>query len=385
MTPAIVGIGQTAVGVVPHLTADDLYLQAATEAIADSGLGPGDVDGVITANSRVAPYQNHAEALAEKLGIGHRFALTLQTGGANTLRAIQLAVDTIAARRARAVLVAAADNLHSAWTRGDAVRSLAETGYREFEEPYGVFAPALFALVATRHMAVFGSTVEQLAQVAVTMRDNASRTPGAHFRDRLSVANVLASPLIASPLRRLDCAPISDGGAAVVVADPREVRVGHEPPVSWAAYDERHQPTLPYADDIVQRPALRAAVDGALAQAGVALSDIDLLLVYDPFTIETIVSLEAIGLCNPGDGGRLVENGHISMDGPLPLNPHGGLLSFGHPGRAGAMLHLVEGVRQLRGSALPESRRLPDPEFALLTAEGAMLSTYAVAVLARMG
>jgi len=376
---AIVGIGDTPVGRVADLSAQGLYELASTRAIVDAGLERGEIDGVLTASSRTSPYQNHAEALAESLGIAPRLTLTFGTGGATTLKMIALAAWAIRAGAARRVLVAAADNLLTGLGGASAVRSLADTGYREFERPYAPFAPVTFALLAQRHAHELGSRPEDLATVAVTLRANAARTPGAQFRDSITVADVLGSPLIASPLRRLDCAPVSDGGGALVVAGADVAPSIRHAPVWVLGNGEAHQEFLPYAPELPRLDCCRRAADAAFAAAAITRADVDVALVYDPFTIQVVVSLEALGFCAPGDGAAFVRSGGIARGGSLPVNPHGGLLSYAHPGRSGAMLHAVEAVRQLRGEC--GDRQVAGARVALVAAEGAMLSDHAVTLL----
>lgn len=376
---AIVGIGDTPVGRVPEHSAEGLYQLACTRAIADAGLARDVVDGVLTANSRTTPYQNHAEALAEALGIEARFTLTLGTGGATTLKMIVLAAWAIAGGAARCVLVAAADNLLTGLGRG-ALRSLSETGYREFERPYGAFAPATFALLARRHAHDLGSTPADLAAVAVALRAHARLNPAAQLRDALTVADVLASPMVATPLHRLDCAPVSDGGAAFLVCGEDVARGVRPPPVWLLGHGEGHTEFLPSAPDLPRLASCRLAADAAFTTAGLERANVDVALVYDPFTIQVLVSLEALGFCEPGDAAAFVRSGGIALGGALPVNPHGGLLSYAHPGRSGAMLHAVEAVRQLRGEVAAE-RRVAGARVALVSAEGAMLADHAVTLL----
>lgn len=369
-------------GRLADLDSDGLYALASMRAIADAGIRPEQVDGVLTANSRTRPYQNHAESLAEAIGLPARLTLTFQTGGATTLKMIRLAAWAVERDAASAVLVAAADDLLSGAGRR-AIASLAETGYREFERPFLPFAPVTFALLAQRHRHAFGTTAEDLAQVAVAMRRHAVMTPGAHQREPITVEDVLGSPLVASPLRRLDCAPISDGGAAVVVMRAERAPAPRRA-VTIAGYGEAHEPSLPYASEPELLASCARATAGALDGAGLALADVGLALIYDPFTIQVLVTLEAIGKCRPGEAAALVRSGGIDVGGELPVNPHGGLLSHGHPGRSGALHHVVEAVRQLRGEALPPERQV-ERGVALITAEGAMLSDHAALVLSAAG
>ncbi|MGH9900426.1 MAG: thiolase family protein, partial [Pyrinomonadaceae bacterium] len=215
---AIAGVGETEVGRVPHLGATRMYVKACRLALEDAGLTNKDVDGVITANSWSEPHYYHAEWIAEYLGIRPSLCLTLGTGGGTIIAAARHAASAVATGLCRTVLLAAADNWLSAFSREKMVELMAaNAGHPQFEIPYGSFVPALYALFAQAHMRRYGTRAEQFARVAVAARRHAARHTGAQMRDPVTVADVLASKTIAAPLHLLDCALISDGGAAVVL------------------------------------------------------------------------------------------------------------------------------------------------------------------------
>jgi acetyl-CoA acetyltransferase len=238
-----------------------------------------------------------------------------------------------------------------------------------------------YALAAARHMHEFGTTSEQLAEVAVTMREHAAVNPLAQYRDPVTVDDVLSSRLVADPLHVLDCCVISDGGAACVVTTAERARDLPKPPahVLGAAHAMTHNLNISQMPDLT---VTAAAQSGPLAmqRAGITVDDVDVLQVYDSFTITVLLSLEDLGFCKKGDGGPFVEDGRLRWDGALPTNTDGGGLSSCHPGMRGMYL-IVEAVRQLRGEGT--ARQASGVEVALCHGTGGMLSTGATLVLAK--
>jgi acetyl-CoA acetyltransferase len=240
-----------------------------------------------------------------------------------------------------------------------------------FEAPYGLTTVGSYALVARRHMEVYGTTSEQLAEVAVTMRRHASLNPNAKMQKEITVADVLESRVISDPLHLLDCCIISDGGGAVVVTSVERARDLAKPPVVLLGCGEAvaHQETG--SPDLLQIAAHQSSAR-ALRMAQVNLSDIDLATIYDSFTITVVATLEAIGFCKPGEGGSFVQGGRIGLGGDLPLNPDGGGLSSNHPGMRGIFL-VIEATRQLRDEC--GSRQVESAELALVHGTGGVLGS----------
>jgi len=239
----------------------------------------------------------------------------------------------------------------------------------EFEMPLGAIAPAqLYAPMARRHMELYGTTSRQLAEIAVTTRYHASLQSNATMRNPITIEDHQASRMISDPLRLLDCSLESDGGAAVVISAPDHARDMAKRPVMVMGVAEGH-PDSPSA--ITQRPdlttlGLAKAAPKAFAMAGVERGDIDVAEVYDCFTYIVMCQLEDLGFCKKGEGGAFVENGALGLNGRLPVNTHGGLLSQAH---MAGMNHIVELVRQLRGEA---AAQVPDAEIGLVTGYGDM-------------
>jgi acetyl-CoA acetyltransferase len=248
----------------------------------------------------------------------------------------------------------------------------------EWEMAYGLQMPmGAYALAASRHMHEYGTTAEQLAQIAVSTRQWAVRNPRAYYQDPITIDDVLASPMVGSPLHKLDCCLVTDGAGAFVLTSAARAADLAKPPVFvlGAATCTDHSM-------ITQMPDLTTtagAVSGPLAfdMAGVTTDDVDLLMGYDSFTITALLHLEDLGFCAKGEGGPFVEDGKLGPGGTLAMNTNGGGLAYTHPGMYGMFL-IVEAVRQLRGEA--DARQLDAPEIAVAHGSGGVLSTMATVV-----
>lgn len=377
---AIVGLGETEVGKVPGMSATQMCVKASRLALKDAGLTNKDVDGVITANSWSEPHYYHAEWIAEYLGIRPRHCLTVATGGGTIISAMHHAVSSIAAGLCSTVLLAAADNWLSAFSRAKMVELMAaNAGHPQFEVPFGTFVPALYALFAQAHMGKYGVRAEQYAAVAVTARKHAALHPGAQMREPLTVADVLDSKRVAEPLHLLDCALISDGGAAMVLTSAERANDLRTKPVYALGFGEAHQHEhISQAESLTETAATDSGAQ-AYEMAGVAADEIDQAMLYDAFTPNVVMFLEDLGFCERGDGGAFVEAGEIELGGRLPVNTSGGLLSYAHPGNPGALLLAVEAARQVRGEC--GARQVPEARISLVHAEGGIMSSHASAIL----
>jgi acetyl-CoA acetyltransferase len=377
----IVGIGESRVGRVPGRSALQLQSDAALAAAADAGIGIGDIDGLLTTPVRVEHWNMPSGVVANNLGVRPRFLSTVDLAGASGVAMIHQAVMAVESGQCDMALCVAGQNLLSHRSRNEAVRSMAESGsaHPQFEVPYGPVVPSLYALIAQRHMHEYGTTPAQLAEVAVTMRRHAGLNPNAHKRDPITIADVLASRMISSPLHMFDCAIVSDGAAAAIVTTADRAADMKKRPVHLLGqgYGLRHG----HIGDHKQLTTTGAVDSGrdAFALAGVERADIDVAQIYDCFTITVIVELEDLGFCAKGEGGRFVEGGRIGLGGALPVTTHGGLLSGGHPGLPGGFFHLIEGVRQLRGEA--GERQVADAELALVHGNGGVASVHCTLIL----
>src|ERR1700737_3858164 len=350
--------------------------RAAELALADAGLKRGDIDGLLCGYSTTMPHIMLATVFAEHFGIKPAYAHAIQVGGA-TCMAVAAAPGGEGGRGGH-VRVVGGENRLTGQSRDASIQALAQVGHPVCEVPLGPIIPAYYGLVASRYMHEYGVTQQDLAEFAVLMRDHACTHPGAQFHDRISVADVMASKPGALPVKLLDCCPVSDGGAAFVVS--REATSGTRVRVLGCAQAHTHQ-------HVTAAPALsefgaEIAIARAKAASGVAISDVRYAAVYDSFTITLAMLLEDLGLAGRGEAAARVRSGHFSCDGAMPLNMHGGLLSYGHCGVGGAMAHLVETHLQMTGRAQNPKGR--DASIALLHGDGGVLSSHVSMFLERV-
>ena len=374
----LTGVAATAFGKHPGSDAPSLMKTAARAAIADAGLPREAVDGLVCGYATTFPHLMTATVMVERLGLTPRHAHQAAVGGATGAVGLLLARHLIAAGACRHVLVLGGENRLTGQSRDDAVKTLAGVGHPVHEVPLGASVPAYYALVAARHLHETGASERDLAELAVLMRRHAAAHPGAQLTKPISVDDVMASKPVATPLKLLDCCPISDGAAAVVVsAEP-----GQGASIRLAGWGEAHthQHVSEMPDDLGL--GARIAANQAFAGAGRSAADMRLLGLYDSFTPTLAIFLETLGFAPPGRAGVMAREGLFSRDGRFPLNLHGGLLSYGHPGVAGFLAHVVEVIRQMRGEAGDRQVAGPPP-LAYCHADGGVFSSHAGFVLER--
>ena len=376
---AIVGAADTEVGVVPDLSATQLYVNAAKKALHDAGIKKDKVDGLITCNSFVEPYMYHAEMIAEYMQIFPRYCLNVATGGGTTLAIMHHAASAIVTGMCDTVLITMADNMLSGLSRDKAIEAMSTAGHSQFERPYGPPIPAFYALIAQAHMNEYGTKSEQFAAIAVACRKHASLNPAAQMRERITVEDVLNSKMIASPLHLLDCSLVSDGGAAIIMTSADAVGDFAQKPVFILGVGEGHSHEHISQARSLTTSAAKEAGQRAFKMAGLRPSDIDVAELYDCFTPVVLIELEDLGFCAKGEGGEFVEDGRIEIGGQLPLNTHGGMLSHCHPGHPGSMFSVTEAVFQLRGSC--GVRQVPGANVAFIHAQGGIMSTHCSMIL----
>ena len=368
---SVVGAGTFGLGEAPGLTELEITAGAARAALDDAGLRPADIDGVFCAS---VTHNMGSLALCEYLGIAPRFSDSSMIGGASNLAHVMTAMMAIATGQCDAVLVAYGSNQRSASGR------LVSTSRPDpFEGPYAPRQPITsYALAASRHMHDYGTTRRQLAEIAVAARAWAALNPEAFRREPLTAAEALASRPVSDPFTVRDCCLVTDGGGAVVLTAPDRARDLARPPVPLlgAAMAHWHRYIASMPD--VTKTAASETGPRACAMAGVAVSDIDLVEVYDAFTITTLMFLEDLGFCAKGEGGPFVEDGAIAPGGKLAVNTNGGGLSCCHPGMYG-MFPFIESVRQLRGDA--GARQQDSPEIALAHGNGGVFSSQVTLIL----
>jgi len=349
----------------PDKTAYQLHVESARGALEDAGLTLRDVDGFFT--SGVGPIG--ILSLAQHLNLRPSYVDSQSIGGSSFVSHCLHAVAAIAGGLCDVALItygsSAASERFAIGTGGGSGGDPAD----HFEGPFGPTVVGSYALVAQRHMHEFGTTSAQLAEIAVAMRKHASLNPHAKYRDPITVEDVLASRVISSPLHLLDCCMISDGGGALVLTSAQRARDLRKRPVRilGAAEAVRH---LGIGDRDWLDIAARQSGPLAFARAGIRHDDVDLAMVYDSYTITVLATLEALGFCEPGEGGDFCSGGRIALGGALPVNTDGGGLSSNHPGMRGIFL-VIEAVRQLRGER--GAAQVKDAELAVVHGTGGLL------------
>jgi acetyl-CoA acetyltransferase len=349
------------------------------EALEDAGLTLADVDGVCHPES--------APSFAEYLGIHPVFTESTLTGGSSYEVHVEHAAAAIAAGVCDVVV-----SVYAATPRSDRTRARQSGGAGgrrggggganpmvEWDMPYGLRTPmGPYALAAARHMYEYGTTAEQLAQIAVSTREWASRNPRARYRDPLTIEEVLASPYQVEPLHLLDCCLVTDGAGAFVMTSAARARSLRRPPVYvlGAATATDHM-VISQMPDLTVTPGVVSGAR-AFAMAGLGPSEVDVLMGYDSFTITALLHLEDLGFCAKGEGGPYAADGHLGPGGTLAMNTNGGGLSFTHPGMYGMFL-LTEATRQLRGEG--EARQVEGAQVAVAHGSGVFLSVMSTAVL----
>ncbi len=369
---AIVGAAESDLGEVgPGFSAMDLMAQGVHRALADAGLTTRDVDGIFsaTAQSRFAGL-----ALAEYLKLPEAFIDSTATGGSSFMGHLAKAQMAIETGMCEVAVIAYGSTQRSLGRKNTSVGE-----FNPYETPYKPFLPpTAYAMAAARHMYEFGTTREQLAEVAVAARQWALLNPAAFEKKPLSVADVLSSRMVSYPLTIRDCCLVTDGGGAIVVTSAERAKSLKKPPVFLLG--EGHvttHATISNMPNLVETGAIRSG-ELAYGRSGLSAKDMDVVEVYDAFTINTILFLEDLGFCKKGEGGAFVSGGHIAPGGKLPVNTNGGGLSYCHPGMYGLFL-LIESVRQLRGEC--GARQIAGANTAIAHGNGGVLSSQNTVIL----
>ena len=367
---AAVGVGVARLGEAPQRNSMEILAEAALGALADAGLTVGDVDGVFAST---AVHGLPTLSAAEYLGIRPKFSSCNNIGGASFVAHCLEAALALDAGVCDVALIAYGSNQRTA---GGKLVPISEPA--PYEVIYGPRHPiSAYALVAARHMHEFGTSRAQLAEVAVAARGWAQFNPEAFARDPLTVEDVLAARMICDPLGLLDCCLVTDGGAAIVMTRSERAKDLRRPPVYMlgAAMAHWHRSISSMKDLTVT--AASESGPRAFEMAGVTRGDIDVLELYDAFTINPILFLEDLGFCEKGEGGAFVSGGRIGPGGSLPVNTNGGGLSCVHPGMYG-LYTVIEAIRQLRGEC--GERQVKDAEVALAHGNGGVFSSQVTSI-----
>ena len=379
---AIVGAAHSQLGEVPGSTPLGLMADAAVAAVADAGLKPTDIDGIVVRG----PDDEYCfqQQLGERLGLNAAFSTSLDNGGASQTLAVILASLAIEAGLATTVLCGYARN---SWTRtrrpGSRRARMNQATHnrsREWRDSFGYFGePATHALGAQRHMAMYGTTKEHLGHVAISVREHATRNPHAQMRSPLTMEEYLAARLVTEPFGVYDCSLRTDGAGAVVVTSLDRARDLPHTPVVVRGFGSHNNLQGWTVGDHMTTTAARASGERAYRIADVTPADIDTAQLYDCFTYMVLAQIEDYGFCAKGDGGEFIASGALGLGGAIPTNTSGGQLSEGH---VEGMLQVVEGVRQLRHE-YPVERQVPDARLALVSGHGGNTVCHTTLILER--
>src|SRR5438874_3539996 len=344
----------------------EIQALSARAALEDAGLSKNDVNGYFTVgtNPGAGPL-----ATVDYLNLHPTYIDGTTIGGSSFVAHVNHAAAAIAEGRCSVALITYGSTSRSSGIAVGTRERIAGEYVDQFEGLYGISTVGLYALVAQRHMHVFGTTSAQLAEIAVACRRHAGLNPVALYREPITVDDVVKSPMISSPLHLLDCCVITDGGGAVVVVHPDLARDLRTPPVRLLASAEAIAHTSAGRRDFLVSAAAESG-PRAFAEAGLSPRDVQMAMIYDSFTITVLVTLEDLGFCKKGQGGGFVSGGRIALGGELPINTDGGGLSSNHPGMRGIFL-VVEAVKQLRGEC--GERQVPNCRVALVHGTGGVL------------
>ena len=379
----IVGAFEHPLREIPDRSTSQIHAEVAIGALADAGLSMHDVDAYFCAGD--APGFGGV-SMADYLGISVSYTDTTEAGGASYLSHVGHAAAAITAGKCNVALITLAGKPRSGGAPPGGSGGAAIAPETAFEGQWGSNVPNMYALAAARHMYEFGTTSEQLAMIKVAASKHASKNPQAFLRNEVTVEEVLASPMVADPLHRLDCCVITDGGGALVVVSADVARSLGRPEraVRVLGHGEAIKHSANGRIDLTHTGAVWSG-PRAYAEAGVSPSDIQYVSIYDSFTITVLQTIEDLGFCEKGQGGKFVESGALEAPfGALPFNTDGGGLCNNHPANRGGMTKIIEAVRQVRGEA-NDGTQVPNCELALAHGTGGNLGTRTGAATVILG
>ena len=374
---AIAGVGQAGLGQANGFSEMEILVQAAHRAVSDAGLTMQDIDGITTASVASTMW---VMPVIEHLGIKPTFIDSTMIGGSSFVAHLMPAIHALESGQCNAVLVCYGSTQRTSTLSRAVIGNMRkQMDPQPYESPYNPLNPlSSYALVAARHMHDYGTTRENLAEVAVAARKWAQLNPEAMMRDPLSIEDVLNSKMVSDPLTVRDCCLVTDGAGAFVLVRADRAKSLKQKPVyvlgnSTAIWNRQ----ISSMHDLTVTAAQQSGRI-AFEMAQVKPSDIDVVELYDAFTINTILFLEDLGFCKKGEGGAFVSGGRIAPGGELPVNTNGGGLSCTHPGMYGIFI-MIEAVRQLRGSC--DERQVKDAKLAVVHGNGGTLSSQSTAIL----
>ncbi|MCD6146043.1 MAG: thiolase domain-containing protein [Methanosarcinales archaeon] len=382
---AIIGIGCTSFGEFWDRSFRDIFVEAGVSAIEDASVQGEEIDELFVGNMSAGRFveQEHISSLiADYAGLAHLYIPSTRVEAACASGGLALRMGTLAIASGHAdIVVAAGVEKMTDVSAQAATDMLTAAADREWEGAVGATFPGLYAMIAQRHIHEYGTTREQLASVAVKNHHNATMNPKAQYQNEITIEAVLRSTMIADPLHILDCSPITDGAAAVVLASAEIARKYTDTPIYIKASAQASD-TITVHDraDITTLTATKAAASRAYKMAGMTPDDIDFVEVHDCFTIAEICAIEDLGFFSKGTGGKVTEEGVTAIGSDLPVNPSGGLKACGHPVGATGIKQVVEITQQLRGEA---GRRQVEGEIGMTHNIGGSGGTAVVHILSR--
>ena len=366
----VAGIGQTAFGKLPGRGTISLNIEACRNALADAGIEKDATDALVVKPPTSNPQFMYGQTLAEAMGLQPRVGGAWDQGGAANLSLIAFAAMAIEHGQCETALVCYADNPRTG------SRHAYEKAWGD-DAAYGWFGvPAGYAMLCRRHMEEFGTSSDQLGAIAVAIRKHGAANPNAQLRKPLTMEQYRASPWVVDPLRRDDCCLVSDGAAALVLMSAQRARsrgIHKAVPILGFGQGQSSWDVAQRAD--LTRTCAQVSGETAYKMAGVGPKDIDVAQIYDCFTITVLMTLEAYGFAKHGQGGAFCANGNLEMDGDLPVNTSGGLLS--ETGMPGLQL-VLEGVRQMRGEA---TTQVPNAKTCIVSNQGGIMHTHSTLIL----
>ncbi|MFD4818052.1 thiolase family protein [Peribacillus butanolivorans] len=369
----IIGVGQTKFGKHPDRTTIDLNVEAIKNAIEDCGIDKSSIDAVLCKYPTSKHTMMYSTQVAQAVGIVPKVSGVIDMGGAANINLIQYAITSMELGQCETAVISFADNPLTGSRN-------AYTSPRGDDGLYGWFGvPPAYAMIAQRHMDLYGTKSEQLGAIAVAAHKHAALNPNAQSRKPITIEDHQNSRFIANPLHLYDCCLVSDGAAAVIVTSVENARnLGIHNPVTILGLGQSHPSwDIEFREEITVSGAKESG-RMAFEMAGLRPQDMDFAQIYDCFTIVNLITLEDYGFCEKGEGGAFVENGRIELGGSLPVNTSGGLLSeTGMPG----MQLIIEGVRQLRGES--GERQVPNAKLGVVSNQGGIMSTHATMILGR--
>ena len=363
---SIIGLGCTKFGEHWNKSFRQLIAEAGIEAILSAGIEGKDIEalyGGSMASGRFIGQEHVGALIVDQLGLNPIAATRVENACASGGTALRSGYLGVKSGEYDIVAVGGVEKMTDVGTEQAAI-ALGGAGDQETELFHGATFPALYALMARTHMEKFGTTEEQMAQVAVKNHHNAIMNPKAQFQRELTIETVMNSGYIASPLKLLDCSPITDGAAAVILCETEKAKKICENPIEIIASEQTSDTlALTGRKNLYETTATKIAAKNAFEKTKLNVKDVDFAEVHDCFTIAEIFAIEALGFCPQGQGGKYTEEGKTALDGEIPINPSGGLKGKGHPVGATGIAQAVEACLQLRGKA--EKRQIKDAKVGL--------------------